>query len=143
MVWGDPNDYQSPYDAVSLAGDALYSHVKGLTSVEMHPEMHATRVVKAEPLRKYRVWIRFADGTEGIADLGDFAGRGVFSEWDRPGGWEGMRVVHETLEWGSGDLTDVVDFCPEMLYSRVSGIGRADMETPDFARAALERLQSR
>ena len=45
---------------------------------------------KTRTTTKYRVWMRFADGTEGTADFGDFAGRGVFRQWEDPGVWEGM-----------------------------------------------------
>ena len=35
--------------------------------------------VKALP--GYKIWVRFADGTEGEADLSHLAGRGVFALW--------------------------------------------------------------
>ena len=46
------------------------------------------------------MWIRFADGMEGTADFGDFAGKGVFRQWEDPGVWEGMRMSHVEV-WGS------------------------------------------
>lgn len=138
IVWGDWDADED--DAISLAGDWLYAVVHHLTAIEMHPELYATQVVEAKALRKYRVWVRFADGTEGTADLGDFVGKGVFRQWDHPGVWEGMRVSRHTLEWGSDNPTEVLDLCPEMLYSRVSGVSREEMESPDFAQEALKRL---
>ena len=35
------------------------------------------RVVAVEARRNYRLWVRFADGVQGEADLSDIAGRGV------------------------------------------------------------------
>ncbi len=121
VVWGNPDDYEDKWDAVGLSGDELYMEIHGLTPVEMHPEWHATKLVEAKPLEKYRVWMRFADGTEGAADFGDFAGKGVFNQWEDPGVWEGMRLSHGTVEWGPDDPTKVLDFCPDMLYK--AGIG--------------------
>jgi hypothetical protein len=66
--------------------------------------------------------MRFADGTEGVAGFGDFAGKGVFGQWEGPGVWEGMRSL--TGRW-SGDRTTaskVLDHCPNMLYQRASGL---------------------
>ena len=77
VVWGDQADYEHEWDAVGLSRDELYVEIHGLSSVEMHPEWYATDLVEMQPLEKYRVWIRFIDGTErngteGIVDFGDF-----------------------------------------------------------------------
>lgn len=142
VVWGDPDDYEDEWDAPGFTGDELYMKLRGLSLVEMHPEHYATRLVEAKPLEKYRVWMRFVDGTEGTSDVGDFAGRAVCRIWDDPGVWEGMRVSsYDTVEWGPDDPTKVVDFCPDMLYSRVSGVSREDMQSPGFARQSLETLR--
>ena len=39
------------------------------------------KVVDVRPLETYRVWVRFADGTQGEVDLSDLAGKGVFTGW--------------------------------------------------------------
>lgn len=140
IVWGVEKGREGFGDEVSFSRDWLYAEVRGLGIVDMYPESYAVKVVEALPLEKYRVHIRFADGTEGEVDLEDFAGRGVFRRWDIPGVWEGMRVNRGTLEWGPDDPREVLDFSPEMLYSRASGISRDQMESPSFARAALARL---
>lgn len=140
IVWGLRKGPEDPTDPISLSSDRLYGEVRGLSPVEMHPEIYAVRVVEAQPLKKYRVRLRFADGMAGIVDLADFAGRGVFKRWDRPEVWEGMRIKHDTLQWGPDDPGEVLDFSPEMLYSRASGISRDEMESQRFARAALARL---
>ncbi len=118
---------------ISLASDRLYANVRDLTPEEMDPDLYATQVVKAEALDRYRVRLRFADGVEGEVDLADFAGRGVFLRWEQSGGWEDMRISHGTLEWGPNDPTAVIDFCPEMLYSRAAGVPRNKIGTPEFA----------
>jgi hypothetical protein len=37
------------------------------------------KAVKARP--HFKLWVRFADGVEGEADLSDIAGKGVFARW--------------------------------------------------------------
>ena len=41
--------------------------------------------------------MRFADGMEGTAGFGDFAGKGVFRQWEDPGVWVWMRMSHGTV----------------------------------------------
>ena len=65
-------------------------------------------------------------GRKGQANFGDFAGRGVFRQWEDPGVWKGMRMSHGTVEWGPDDPSKVLDFDPEMLYERVSGVSREE-----------------
>ena len=142
VVWGNPDDYEDKWDVVGLTGDELYAEIHGLSPVEMHPAWYATKLVEAKPLEKYRVWMRFADGTEGPADFGDFAGKGVFNQWEYPGVWEGMRMSHGTVEWGPDDPTKVLDLCPDMLYQRVSGLTWEETRSAEFAQIALERLVS-
>ena len=51
-----------------------------------------------------------------------------------------MRIRYGTLQWGPDDPYETVDFSSEMLYSRVTGLGRDEMRTARFARAAQQRL---
>jgi hypothetical protein len=37
------------------------------------------KIVEARALDHFRLWLRFTDGYEGVADVIDFAGKGVFS----------------------------------------------------------------
>jgi hypothetical protein len=38
--------------------------------------------IDVKPLDHYRLWLRFSDGVEGIVDLSEFAGKGVFALWN-------------------------------------------------------------
>lgn len=138
VCWSSGTD---PEETVRVRSDELYGLVHGLTAVQMSPELYADHVVEAEPLSKYRVRIRFLDGTEGVIDLSDFAHRGpLFDCWEEPGGWENVRIRYGTLQWGPDDTYETVDFSSEMLYSRVTGLVRDEMRTARFARAAQQRL---
>jgi hypothetical protein len=83
-------------------------------------------VVQATARPNFQVWLRFADGAEGIADLSDLAGRGVFARWNIPGEFEKMELDAGwgTIRWPEGSTPDKpeIDLCPDVLYHRVTGI---------------------
>ena len=74
-------------------------------------------VVQVKPLEDYRLWIQFADGAEGIVDLSDMAGKGVFSRWDD------YREFQKAHISSAGDVAwdDEIDLCPDALYLKVTG----------------------
>lgn len=75
------------------------------------------RPIEVRPLGRYRIWLRYQDGTEGEVDLSDLAGRGVFADWDDEGVFAQIGLdPHGAVEW-PGDL----DLCPEALYLRLTG----------------------
>ena len=78
----------------------------------MQPE-----IVDAKPLPGYRVWVRFADGVCGEADLAHLVDKGVFSRWRLPGEFEQLRVDSEaaTIVWPGG-----LDIAPDALYERIT-----------------------
>jgi len=74
-------------------------------------------VVAVRALEPFRVWLRFADRTEGVADLADlFARGGVFAPLRDAGQFAQVRLVPSfgTIEWPGG-----VDLDPDSLYERV------------------------
>ena len=74
-------------------------------------------VVAVRALEPYRVWLRFSDRTEGVADLADlFARGGVFEPLREAGEFAKVRLVRSfgTIEWPGG-----VDLDPDSLHSRV------------------------
>ncbi len=79
--------------------------------------MHKVITVKA--LANYKVRIRFSDGTEGVIDLSDMVGKGVFSTWKDPKQFAQVFIDPEThtLAWPGG-----IDLCPDTLYEEVTKI---------------------
>lgn len=78
------------------------------------PEFHP---VEARPLEGRRLWLRYSDGVEGVADLSHLAGNGVFRIWDAPGVFEAARVTpHGSIAWG-----DDVEICADALYLEITG----------------------
>ncbi len=75
------------------------------------------RPVEVKALSEYRIWLRYADGTEGEVNLSGLAGRGVFALWDDYRAFEDVRIgEHGEISWGDG-----IDLCPDTLYLRLTG----------------------
>lgn len=81
------------------------------------------RIVAVRPEARYRVWLSFDDGTEGVVDLGDLAGKGVFAAWGSGDAFEGVTVGSGgELAWACG-----VDLCADALYLRLTGKSPEDI----------------
>lgn len=76
------------------------------------------RIVEARALPKFKLWIRFQDGKEGIVDLSDLVGKGVFSRFKEPGFFASVSIDKEshTVAWPGG-----IDLAPESLYQDITG----------------------
>lgn len=75
------------------------------------------RPVEVKPLPKFRLWLRYEDGTEGEVDLSDLAGHGVFRAWDERGAFETVHIsAHGSIAW-----TDELELCPDALYLQLTG----------------------
>lgn len=66
----------------------------------------------------YRLWLRFSDGLEGIADLADELDGPVFEPLRDPALFAGARLDPElhTVAWPNG-----ADLAPEFLHTLVVG----------------------
>ncbi|MCL6087744.1 MAG: DUF2442 domain-containing protein [Actinobacteria bacterium] len=76
--------------------------------------MNHIKEVKALP--SFRVWIKFSDGVEGIVDLSDLVGQGVFSKWSDKEYFNSVYIDSEshTIAWPGG-----IDLCPHALYAEI------------------------
>jgi len=74
------------------------------------------KVIEARYEHDFVVHLRFADGTEGDADLGDELYGEVFEPLKNPTAFRTLSVHPEfhTLCWPNG-----ADFAPEFLYERI------------------------
>ena len=75
------------------------------------------RLVSIQAKDGYRLALRFSDGVEGVVDLSDLAGRGVFESWNKPGVFAQARVTED----GGVAWQPDADLCPDMLYLRLTG----------------------
>jgi hypothetical protein len=73
--------------------------------------------VELKPLDNYRLFVRYDDGVEGIADLSELAGSGVFSLWNDYDAFRQVRIgsIGE-LSW-----SEEVEMCPDALYLMITG----------------------
>jgi hypothetical protein len=80
------------------------------------------RVVAVEARPDYRLWVRFADGVEGEADLSDIAGRGVFRRWaENPNEFAQVEIdpISGAPTW-PGDL----DVAPDRLHAELAAAAK-------------------
>ena len=76
-----------------------------------------TRLVEARPRVGYQVWLRYDDGPQGVVDLSDPGGQGVFDAWSDRCVFEVLSVTDRgALEWPGG-----LDLCGDALYLRLTG----------------------
>ena len=73
-------------------------------------------IVDVQPRKRYRLFIRFADGLSGEVDVSRLAGKGVFKAWKKRGFFEKVYIDPEsqTVCW-PGDI----DLAPDALYEDV------------------------
>ena len=73
--------------------------------------------VEVRPLDRYRLWVRYSDGVEGVVDLSDHVGKGVFAVWND---YEEFQKVHigpaGEIAW-----SEEIDMCPDSIYLRITG----------------------
>ena len=73
--------------------------------------------IEVKALPNFRIWLRYDDGVEGIVDLSNLAGRGVFRAWNDLAFFNSVRLAaHGAIEWGSE-----IDICPDSMYMRLTG----------------------
>ena len=72
--------------------------------------------VAVKTLSDYRLWLRYEDGSEGIVDLSNLAGRGVFSLWNDYAAFERVRIADDgAIYWN-----EEVELCPEATYLKLT-----------------------
>ncbi len=78
--------------------------------------LHVPSQVTALP--GYQLFLRFADETEGIADLSSLAAEGVFRRWQEvPASFHSVQIAEDgSLVWDGG-----IDLCSDALYLEISG----------------------
>lgn len=77
------------------------------------------QIEKLEAIEKYKLFIRFTDGTEGVLSLSHLAGEGVFKAWD-----DGDLFFEVFVGSDSGTITwpGEIDIDLYNAYCKVKGI---------------------
>ncbi len=75
------------------------------------------RPTKVEPLSGYRLRITYADGVEGVIDLSDQVGRGVFEPLKDENEFRKVRIG----DYGQIAWSDDLDICSDAAYLEITG----------------------
>ncbi len=80
-------------------------------------EEHIPVLKEVKPLKNFCLQVKFSDGAEGIVDLSEFAGKGVFALWNDYGKFKGVTIG------SSGELVwdEDVDMDGLGIYLRLTG----------------------
>jgi len=73
--------------------------------------------VEVKALQGYRLWIKYSDGVEGVVDLSELVGKGVFARWEN---YQDFQKVH-IGPGGEIAWDEEVDLCPDALYLKITG----------------------
>jgi hypothetical protein len=76
-----------------------------------------TRPIKVEPLGEYRLRLCYADGVQGIIDLSDLVGRGVFVPLRDEAFFRKVRIG----DYGQIAWSDDLEICPDSAYLEITG----------------------
>lgn len=76
------------------------------------------KILSVLPIKGYKIKVKFIDNVEGIVDLSDIKGKGVFSVWNDEKVFNDVFIDKEsnTVAWPGG-----IDLCPDVLYAEVTG----------------------
>jgi len=91
------------------------------------------RAVQAVPLDRFRLWLKYADGIEGVVDLSDLACRGVLEAWSARDVFEAVTVNESGAIIWPGEI----DLCPDALYLRLTA-RPAEEIFPGLQRAPID-----
>jgi hypothetical protein len=73
--------------------------------------------VEIKALNKYKVWLKYSDGKEGVLDLSHLANKGVFCAWEKDDLFNKAYIDPET---GAIAWNETLELCPESLYERIT-----------------------
>ena len=90
------------------------------------------RVIKVNTLDDYKVYLEFSDGTTGVVDLSEYAGKGVFSIWND------YDIFMQAKIGSSGELiwSGTADLCPDALFMKLKNMRPEDV-FPNLRRAPM------
>jgi hypothetical protein len=74
--------------------------------------------VSVRALPGYRIELRYSDGVEGIVDLSEMVGDGVFVAWNDPKLFERVEIGDcDQIRWN-----DELELCSDALYMEITGL---------------------
>lgn len=85
--------------------------------------MISPEILSVKAIKKYKLEVKFADGTHGIYNLASLARRGVFKEWDEEKNFFEVSVDKKTgaITWPGNLDIDTLN-----VYCKIKGISPED-----------------
>jgi hypothetical protein len=77
------------------------------------------RPVSVKAIKKYVIWLKYSDNTEGQVDLSHLAAKPAFVEWSTSDLFYNVFINAEThaIAWNND-----IDLCPDSLYLKLTGM---------------------
>jgi hypothetical protein len=79
--------------------------------------------IEVRALDNYRLWVKYSDGDQGVVDLSNFAGDGVFALWND---YREFQKVH-IGPGGEIAWSEQIDMCPDAIYLQITGQNPEDL----------------
>lgn len=82
------------------------------------------KITSVEALPNHKLRLRYDDGVEGVVDLSNDVGKGVFKAWEDPKHWASVQI-----EEGSRAVVwpGEIDLCADALYLEITGLKPEDL----------------
>ena len=88
--------------------------------------------ISVSALPNYRIKVAFSDGAEGLVDVSDLVGQGVFKAWEDEKFFATVHVgAGRQIRWN-----DKIELCPDAIYLKLTG------KTPEDLFPSLKREPS-
>lgn len=77
--------------------------------------MHKPVEVQAKD--RYRIWVKYEDGSQGEVDLSHLAGKGVFNSWNHDVNFENVYIDKDSnaIAW-----SEELEICPDSIYYKIN-----------------------
>ena len=80
--------------------------------------MFFAKPVEVEARQGYKIWVKYADGPEGVVDLSDLVGQGPYAAWSAPDFFKDVHISEmKDIAWGND-----VSICPDAVYLELTGL---------------------
>jgi len=78
-----------------------------------------SKPIQVKAIQKYKIWIKYSDGTEGYVDLSHLSHHGIFKAWDEETFFNKVYIDKETdaIAWSKE-----IELCPNSLYLNIKGL---------------------
>ena len=80
--------------------------------------MFFSQAVEVEARPGYKIWVKYADGPEGVVDLSGLVGQGPYAAWNDPDFFKGVHISEmKVIAWEND-----IDICPDAVYLELTGL---------------------